>query len=125
MRALIATFAAALVGMSTAAVAAEATFTGTLVDTKCYSMAPDKNAGNDHAMKDGSIAANCASACAQMGIPAALVVDGKMMTLIAPAPAFADHMSKEATITGTEINGVILPSKAVVDGEEIDIQGMM
>ncbi len=125
MRALLVTSAFALVAMSSTALAGEMTFKGTLIDTKCYSMAPDKNAANDHAMKDGSIAANCAAACAMMGIPVALLVDGKAMTLAAPAPAFADYMAKEATVTGIEVNGMIVPTKAMVDGEEIDVQGMM
>ena len=125
MRALVATFAGALVALSASAVAGEMTFTGTLIDTKCYSMAPDKNVGNDHAGKDGGMMANCAAACAQMGIPVALLVDGKVMTIAAPAPAFADYMAKEATITGKQVGSLIIPTKAMVDGEEIDVEGMM
>jgi len=29
-----------------------ANYTGTLVDTKCYTMMPKANAGNDHKVKD-------------------------------------------------------------------------
>ncbi len=80
------------------------TIEGTLVDTKCYSMMPKANAGNDHkAMKGGGMmdVPGCAAACANMGIPAGIVDGkGKLTTIIAPAASFAAHMAKTVRITG-------------------------
>lgn len=122
MRGLIIGALGIVVASTVPASAGEKSWTGTLIDTKCYSMNPGKNAG-----KDGGVMANCASACAQMGIPVALLVNGKMVTIAAPAPApaFADYMAKEAKITGMDAGGVIIPTKVIVDGKEVDVEGMM
>lgn len=97
-------------------------FTGQLVDTRCMAMS-NKNTGQDH--KDGALK-GCATACAKMGIPVALLIDGKMHTLAAPAPLLAPHMAKEATIEGQMTpDGVIMPMKVVVEGKEVDIKAMM
>ena len=65
-------------------------------------------------------------ACAKMGIPVALLIDGQMHVLAAPAANLADYMAKDATVTGKAIgNGLILPEKVVVDGKEVNIGGMM
>ena len=97
-------------------------FTGQLVDTRCMAMS-DKNTSQDH--KDGAMK-GCATACAKMGIPVALLVDGKMHTIAAPAPLLAPHMAKEATIEGKMTpGGVIMPMKMTVDGQEVDLKAMM
>lgn len=97
-------------------------FTGQLVDTRCMAMS-NKNTGQDH--KDGALK-GCATACAKMGIPVALLIDGKMHTIAAPAPLLAPHMAKEATIEGEMVDGgVIMPMKVMVDGNEVDINSMM
>ena len=96
-------------------------FTGTLVDTKCYGMSAS-NVGNDH--KGGELK-GCASACAKMGIPVALLIDGKVHVIAAPAPMLADAMGKEATITGMMSGDVIMPEKVMVDGKEVQIGAMM
>jgi len=110
------------------------TVTGTLVDTKCYGMMPKANKGNEHVvMKDGKKAKmpNCATACANMGIPAAVATDdGETLTIIAPAGQLADHMAKEAKITGTiAFEGGLIPEKVEVkDGRkwtEVSLQTMM
>ncbi len=100
-----------------------ADWTGTLVDTRCMAM-DMANTGQDH--KAGAMK-GCASACAKMGIPVALLVGDKMYTLAAPAPMLADHMAKNATVTGKMLGGssVIMPAKVVVDGKEVKIGGMM
>jgi len=82
------------------------------------------NAGNDHLLQSRAIA-NCAAICAKMGIPAALLVNGKVLTLAAPAPSFADYMAKTAVVTGSIQGDLILPTKVVVDGKEIKIMTMM
>ena len=103
--------------------AADQTWTGTLIDTKCYSM-NKKNAANDHVSPKG-VLKNCAAACAKLGIPVALLVKGKVLTLAAAAPSFADYMAKTAVVTGKRQGDLIVPTKVVVGGKEIDISGMM
>lgn len=118
------------------------TVEGTLVDAKCYLMAagmnkPEMNFGNDHMVKghDGNMMKmpSCATACANMGIPAAIVEGGKpggkTYIIIAPASTFAEHMAKNARITGTLTDAGIIAMKAEVnDGgkwKEVAIAGMM
>ncbi len=112
-----------------------ASYTGTLVDTKCYTMMPKANAGNDHKVKDMKTGKmmdmpNCAAACATMGIPVALLTkSGKLHVLAAPANQLAKHMAKEARIEGMESNGVLVVNKLEVkDGNkwtEVEIMYMM
>jgi len=116
----------------------EITVTGTLIDTKCYGMNHD-NTENEHTvpMKDGSMGKmpNCATACAQMGIPVGLLEkgkkDGKVYIIVAPAGQLAEHAAKDARITGDlAYPGGILPKKIEVkndDGtwEEVQIATMM
>lgn len=116
----LATLAIAAVMCSPLAAVAEQ-WTGTLVDTRCMAM-NTSNVGNDH--KDGALK-GCATACAKMGIPVALLVDNKMHVLATPAPALADHMAKEVTVVGKDVGGWILPEKMMVDGQEINLGGMM
>ena len=74
------------------------TVTGTLVDTKCYGM-DNANTGNDHGAATG-----CGAACAGMGIPVALLEGGQAggtaHVLLISATALAEHMAKEARVTG-------------------------
>jgi len=119
MRKLLAFAATALLFAPFATYAGE--WSGTLVDTRCMAMSP-KNVGDDH--KGGALK-GCAAACAKMGIPAALLVDGKMHTLAAPAPLLADYMGKNATVSGKAIGEMILPDKVMVDGKEVNLKAMM
>lgn len=97
-------------------------WSGTLVDTRCYGK--DKaNIGNDH---NGGAAKGCATACAKMGIPVAVLVDGKMYTIAAPSKTLADVMGETATISGQLVDGsVIVPEKVMVNGKEVNTSGMM
>jgi len=106
-----------------------ATFKGTLVDTKCYSMMPKANKGNDHKTPKGKMP-NCATACANMGIPVALLdKDGNQHVLAVPANQLADHMAKEARIDGKLASGVLIPEKIEVkegqEWKEVKIATMM
>lgn len=94
---------------------------GTLVDTKCYGMSPS-NIGDDHKM--GAMK-GCGAACAKMGIPVALLVDGKMHVIAAPASAFAEYIGQEATISGNASGDIIMPMKVTVDGKDLNVGGMM
>lgn len=110
------------------------TFSGKLVDSKCYSMMPKVNAGNDHMVKgmDGKpmqIKA-CAAACSSMGIPVGLLTkDGKTLILAVPASQLSQQMAKDARIQGKVMNGVLIVKKLEVkNGEkwtEIKISYMM
>ena len=95
------------------------TYEGTLVDTKCYSLMPKMNAGNDHQIMgaDGKLmeVRGCATACANMGIPVGLLdKKGNLHVLAAPAGQIAPYMAKEAKVTGKETNGVVVIDKLEV-----------
>jgi len=116
---------------------------GHLVDSKCYGDAaamgkPAMNYNNKHMVpdKDGGMkeVPNCATACANMGIPAAIVEGSepgnKTYLIVTPSQQLADHMDKEARVVGTQtFEGGITPETIEVkeDGEwkEVDIQLMM
>jgi len=110
--------------------AGEVTVEGLLVDTRCYGMSQD-NIGQDH--KGGELK-GCATACAKMGIPVALLKDGQaggdLYVLSSPAPMVADHMAKEARLVGDEIApGLVIPKKLEVKSgdawEEVQTSAMM
>ncbi len=101
------------------AMAKPITIEGTLIDTKCYSMSTT-NKGNDHMTPEGTKPA-CAAACAKMGIPVGLLTaKGNVLVILAPAPAFKDHMAATARVTGTKAFGgaAIVPDKAEVKGAD-------
>ena len=114
--------------------AGDKTYYGKLVDSKCYSMMPKMNAENDHMVKgeDGKPmqVKACAAACASMGIPVALLGEnGKMFVLALPAGQLSQVMAKNAKITGSEMNGVLIVDKVEVQNgkkwEEVKISYMM
>ncbi len=99
----------------------EVTVTGTLIDTKCYGMNHDNIENAHYVKKDGEKMKmpNCATACANMGIPAGLLKDGEVFVLITPSNAVADHMAKEARVTGElAYAGGIIPSKIEVKNDD-------
>lgn len=114
------------------------TITGKLIDTKCYGM-NHMNVENEHVvpMKDGTMGKlpNCATACAQMGIPVGILeggkADGNVYILITPATQLADHASKEARVTGElAYAGGVIPEKFEVKNaqgkwEEVKLATMM
>ena len=109
------------------------TVSGIIVDMKCYSM-NSANSGDEHITPKGKMPA-CATVCAKMGIPVGIAVEdengSELIVLISPSGAFADHMAKEAKITGTPaLDGHgLIPDKIQVktDGkwEEVKIATMM
>ena len=110
---------------------APVTLTGTLIDTRCYSMDPVNNKGVDHKVVSGTLK-QCARACASSGIPVALLGDdGKVTILIAPSTALAPHMGKETRLTGVPaLGGAVRPTKLEVrkgkDGwAEVNLAVMM
>jgi len=98
-----------------AADTAPVTLSGTLIDTRCYSMDAEANKGVDHKTASGTIK-QCARMCASSGIPVALLdADGKVTILVAPSTSLAPHMGKEARLTGIPVlNGAVRPTKLEV-----------
>lgn len=103
------------------------------MDSKCYGMNQD-NWLADHMTPKGKMT-NCAQACANMGIPVAVLEDGKkdsdVYILITPAQAMAEHMARTVKVVGKKaFNGAIIPDKVFVkteDGkwEEVKVATMM
>ena len=101
------------------------TVQGTLVDTKCYVTGGFKV--NEHmGVKD------CGTMCAKSGIPVGVLdAKGNLYTVLAPAPAFADHIGQEARVTGkVDVKGKhVVPDKIEVKRgdkwEEVKAQAMM
>lgn len=107
---------------------------GKFIDTKCFGM-DEMNSENTHKVpgKDGKMMdmPKCATACANMGIPTGLLLeDGTVVILVTPTNQLAEHMAKEARITGNMVyEGGIIPEKVEVkEGEkwmEVKIGTMM
>jgi hypothetical protein len=105
---------------------------GVLVDTRCYGF-DNANVGNTHKMGKANVP-GCATACAKMGIPVAILDGGQrgsqLYTIASPAPGFADYMGMEARMVGTEIiNGLMLPASLEVKTrggwKKVAVKGMM
>lgn len=115
--------------------AKQVTIEGTLIGTKCYGMNND-NVYNDHMTPDGNMP-KCAEACARMGIPVGVLIDGKkggdVYILVTPSIVLADHMAKQVKVTGMEPFAgslSIIPEKVWVkndkdEWEEVKIATMM
>lgn len=110
--------------------AGAATIEGVLVDTKCYSTGGFVE--NTHKDADGNDIPNCATACASMGIPVAVLDADKNVHVIAgPASGYAGWMSKEVRMHGMfgKYARVFIPDKIEVkeDGKWVkkDVPGTM
>ncbi len=80
------------------------TVTGTLIDTKCYSM-DARNTGKDHQTPHGEMK-GCAALCANLGIPVAVLTrKGEVWTLVTPSKDLADHMAETTRVTGVAVYG--------------------
>jgi hypothetical protein len=95
---------ACVAGLVPRALAKGETVSGMLVDQSCYKM--DKtNTGERHTMKSGT-QENCATACAKMGQPVALVTtDGKVYVVTGSYAANKNekliaHMAHAVEVTG-------------------------
>jgi hypothetical protein len=93
------------------------TISGSLIDTKCYSM-DSRNKSNDHITPMGEMK-SCGTLCARLGIPVGIMT-GKndVWVLVTPSQDLADHIGQEARITGTPVYGghSIRPEKIEVKG---------
>ncbi len=80
------------------------TVTGTLIDTKCYSM-DARNKGQDHQTPHGEMK-GCAALCANLGIPVAVLTSkGEVWTLVTPSKDLAGHMAETCRVTGVAVYG--------------------
>ncbi len=119
---ILAVFVLALT-VSVASAQKEATFEGTLVDSKCY-LKDNSLTGNDH----GPVK-ECGTMCLG-GTPGGLLTkDKKFRAILAPSLVLAPHVGQKVRINGTVHNGAILASKVEVnkDGkwEEVKLGVMM
>ena len=102
-----------VLALSTMAFAATQTISGQLIDQMCYKL-NKSNTGVDHKMPDGDTAA-CATSCAKMGQPVALLTsDGKVYTVTGDLAAnnnakLVPHLSHKVELTGdvTEKGGTM------------------
>jgi hypothetical protein len=85
------------------------TYTGTLVDSKCY-IAHNQTA-NDHGPNK-----NCGTLCLKGGTPGALLTeDKKFYAILAPSTALAPYVGQEIRVTGSIVSGSINASKVEVN----------
>jgi hypothetical protein len=120
---IFAAFALAL-AVSVASAQKEATFEGTLVDSKCY-LADNANIGNDHGPVKG-----CGTICLKGGTPGAVLTKDKQFhAILAPSIALAPHVGQTVRVRGTLHNGAILANKVEVQKngkwEEVKLGVMM
>src|SRR5215472_18349781 len=88
----------------------EATFEGTLVDSKCY-LKDNSLTGNDHGPVKG-----CGTVCLKGGTPGGLLTkDKKFHAILAPSLVLAPYVGQTVRINGTLHNGAILASKVEVN----------
>lgn len=107
---LLSAFAAlALVIAFSAVRAADMTYSGTLVDSKCY-LAHGATT-NDHGTNKG-----CGTLCLKGGTPGGLLTsDKKFYPLLAPSVALAPYVGEEIRVSGSMVSGSINVSKVEVN----------
>jgi len=87
----------------------DASYSGTLVDSKCY-LAHGQTA-NDHGPNKA-----CGTLCLKGGTPGGLLTsDKKFYALLAPSIALAPYVGQEIRVSGSLVNGSINVSKVEVN----------
>jgi ABC-type oligopeptide transport system substrate-binding subunit len=87
----------------------DASYSGTLVDSKCY--LAHGQAGNDHGPNKA-----CGTLCLKGGTPGGLLTsDKKFYALLAPSIALAPYVGQEIRVSGSLVNGSINVSKVEVN----------
>ncbi len=87
----------------------DASYSGTLVDSKCY-LAHGATT-NDHGANKG-----CGTLCLKGGTPGGLLTsDKKFYPLLAPSTALAPYVGQEIRVSGTMVSGSINVSKVEVN----------
>jgi hypothetical protein len=89
--------------------AKDMTYSGTLVDSKCY--LNHNQTANDHGPNK-----NCGTLCLKGGTPGGLLTsDKKFYALLAPSIALAPYVGQEIRVEGSLVNGSINVSKVEVN----------
>jgi ABC-type oligopeptide transport system substrate-binding subunit len=84
-------------------------YSGTLVDSKCY--LNHGQTANDHGANK-----NCGTLCLKGGTPGGLLTsDKKFYALLAPSIALAPYVGQEIRVSGSMVNGSINVSKVEVN----------
>ena len=92
-----------------AAAQKDMTYSGTLVDSKCY-LAHGATT-NDHGTNK-----NCGTLCLKGGTPGGLLTsDKKFYALLAPSTALAPYVGQEIRVSGSLVSGSINVSKVEVN----------
>ncbi|MGA7794788.1 MAG: hypothetical protein WCA19_17255 [Candidatus Acidiferrales bacterium] len=87
----------------------DASYSGTLVDSKCY--LAHGQTGNDHGPNKA-----CGTLCLKGGTPGGLLTsDKKFYALLAPSIALAPYVGQEIRVSGSMVNGSINVSKVEVN----------
>jgi hypothetical protein len=87
----------------------DASYSGTLVDSKCY--LDHGQTGNDHGPNKA-----CGTLCLKGGTPGGLLTsDKKFYALLAPSTALAPYVGQEIRVSGSMANGSINVSKVEVN----------
>jgi hypothetical protein len=88
---------------------ADSTYTGTLVDSKCY-------LGHNQTANDHGPNKNCGTLCLKGGTPGALLTsDKKFYPILAPSTALAPYVGQEIRVTGSMVSGSINATKVEVN----------
>ena len=98
-----------MVALSAASnLAADQTWTGSLIDARCYlKYGASMASGNNHMGTN-----DCGTVCLRLGQPAALLTPAKkVILLIVPSPAIADYVGQPIRVTGTLKDGAIIVAK--------------
>src|SRR5579864_7427308 len=86
-----------------------ASYSGTLVDSKCY--LDHGQTANDHGPNK-----NCGTLCLKGGTPGALLTsDKKFYPILAPSTALAPYVGQEIRVTGSMVSGSINATKVEVN----------
>jgi hypothetical protein len=92
-----------------AAAQKDMSYSGTLVDSKCY--LDHNQTANDHGSNK-----NCGTLCLKGGTPGGLLTsDKKFYALLAPSIALAPYVGQEIRVMGSMANGSINVSKVEVN----------
>jgi hypothetical protein len=87
----------------------DSSYSGTLVDSKCY-------LGHGLATNDHGPNKNCGTLCLKGGTPGALLTsDKKFYPLLAPSVALAPYVGQEIRVSGSMVSGSINVTKVEVN----------
>ncbi|MGI9541652.1 MAG: hypothetical protein ACR2MX_00250 [Cyclobacteriaceae bacterium] len=95
---------------------------GTLICAHCFAL-DQENVGLDHQLPESGFIPACASRCAELGYPIAVLVDppiagNEVWVIRTSSQLFTDYMAQKAEVVGTFVtNGMIEPRSIQVPTE--------